>query len=100
MCNRMMRSNLGSTLLIGASLALSVGMPTMALAQPGSSFQTRGEREWEGKTAVPSPYGRSFHSPEAYGERYGLTGRYGGYAYGGRPWVRYHRFGRYHHYRY
>jgi hypothetical protein len=105
MSKRMVRGDPRRTLLIGAIVALSVGTATTAVAQPGSSFQTRGERESAGKTAVPSPYSRSLHPPEAYGEWYGSPGRfvvpgYGWYAYGGYPWVGYPRFGRYHRYRY
>jgi hypothetical protein len=64
MSKRTARGNLESTLLIGTILALSVGISTTALAQFGPSFQTRGERESEGKTAVPSPYSRSLHPLE------------------------------------
>ena len=68
MMPNMVRTDLGRTILIGAILALSIGTSTTAFAQPGASFQTRGEREADGMPAVPSTHTRTVHPPEAYRE--------------------------------
>jgi hypothetical protein len=86
-----MATPLRSTLVIGSTIAtLFVGMG-MAVAQidnpPGATFQTEGQRESNGKTAVPSPYSRSAHQPEVP-----IPGRRS-YAYGRRHIViRHHRY--------
>jgi opacity protein-like surface antigen len=78
------RANLGRIILIGATLALSIGASTAAFAQPGSSFQTRGERESDGNPALPSTYSITKHPPEAYQEWDGRTPPgYAWYPYGG-----------------
>jgi hypothetical protein len=79
-----MKANLGTTILIGAILALSIGTSTAAFAQPGASFQTRGERESDGNPAVPSTFSTTKHPPEAYKEWDGRTPPgYAWYPYGG-----------------
>jgi hypothetical protein len=89
----LVRANLARTMLIGATLALSIGTSTTAFAQPGSSFQTRGEREADGWPAVPSANSRTKHPPEAYREWDGYSAPgFAWYPYGGYDhWVRYDR---------
>ena len=88
------RTNLARTILIGATLALSMGTSTTALAQPGATFQTRTQREADGVAAVPPVYSRTKYPPEVYREWNGFTPPgYAWYPYGGYDhWVRYDRF--------
>jgi hypothetical protein len=81
-----MARNLRGTVLIGSILAALCAGIGIAAAQPGATFQTQGERQSEGKTAVPSPYSRTVHSPEVRGGRH---------AYG---YVRHHVIVRHHRY--
>ena len=60
----LVRTNLRRTILIGATLALSIGTSMMAFAQPGASFQTRSQREADGLPAVPSLYSRTKLRPK------------------------------------
>jgi hypothetical protein len=84
------RINLARTILIGAALALSIGTSTTAFAQPGASFQSRGEREADGMPAVPSLLSRTKHPPEVYREWNGFAPGYAWYPYDGYDhWVRY-----------
>ena len=86
------RTHLGSTILIGATVALSIGTSATAFAQPGSSFQSRGEREADGVPAVPSLLSRTKHPPEVYREWNGFAPGYAWYPYdGSNHWVRYDR---------
>src|ERR1700739_1329742 len=66
-------TNLGRTLLIGAIVALSIASSATAFAQPGSSFQTRGQRESDGDPAVPTAHSRVVNPPEAYREWNGAS---------------------------
>jgi hypothetical protein len=78
------RTSLGRTLLIGATVALSIGTSAAAFAQPGSSFQTRGQRESDGDPAVPTAHSRVVNPPEAYREWNGVSPPgYAWYPYGG-----------------
>ena len=88
------RTNLGSTILIAATLVLSIGTSTTALAQPGATFQTRTQREADGVAAVPPVYSRTKYPPEVYREWNGFTPPgYAWYPYGGYDHcVRYDRF--------
>jgi hypothetical protein len=49
----LVRTNLRRTILIGATLALSIGTSMTAFAQPGASFQTRSNREgrWRARSS-------------------------------------------------
>jgi hypothetical protein len=87
------RTNLARTILIGATLALSIGTSMTAFAQPGASFQTRSNREADGVAAVPPVHSRTKYPPEAYQEWDGFTPPgYGWYPYDGyHHWVRYDR---------
>src|SRR5215813_6340982 len=69
----LVRTNLRRNILIGATLALSIGTSMTAFAQPGASFQTRSQREADGLPAVPSLYSRTKHPPEAYREWDGFS---------------------------
>ena len=64
----LVRTNLRRTILIGATLALSIGTSMTAFAQPGASFQTRSNREADGVPGVPSVLSRTKLPPEAYRE--------------------------------
>jgi hypothetical protein len=67
MLNRTSTSTRRSTLLIGSTLAALLAGNGLAAAYddpPGTRYQTQGNRESEGKTAVPSPYSRSGHNRE------------------------------------
>jgi hypothetical protein len=86
------RTNIGRTILIGATLALSMGTSTAAFAQPGASFQTRSQREADGLRGVPSVLSRTKHEPEVYREWDGFAPGYAWYPYdGSNHWVRYDR---------
>src|SRR5215831_6980793 len=89
----LVRTNLRRTILIGATLALSIGTSMMAFAQPGASFQTRSNREADGVPGVPSVLSRTKLPPEAYREWDGFSPPgYGWYPYDGfNHWVRYDR---------
>ena len=86
----LVRTLLGGTVLIGATLTLSIVTSTMALAQPGSTFQTRSQREADGVPAIPSVLSRTVHPPETYREWNGFAPGYAWYPYDGHDhWVRY-----------
>ena len=87
MLSRMARDNLRSAVLIGSTVALLAGTG-VALAQPGSEFQNRGIRGYNGQRATPSVWSRTAH---------GVRG-YRAYGYAPRLIVRHHRFMWHHHY--
>ena len=89
----LVRTNLRRTILIGATLALSIGTSMTAFAQPGASFQTRSNREADGVPGVPSVLSRTKLPPEAYREWDGFSPPgYGWYPYDGfNHWIRYDR---------
>src|SRR5215475_2409638 len=90
MMPNIVRINLGGTVLIGATLMLSIVTATMAFAQPGSSFQTRSQREADGVRGVPSVLSRTVHEPEVYREWDGFAPGYAWYPYDGSDhWIRY-----------
>jgi hypothetical protein len=86
MLSRMVRDNLRSAVLAGSTVALLAGTG-IALAQPGSEFQTQGIREYNGQRATPSVWSRTAHRGRGYRA----------YGYAPRVIVRPHRF-MWHHY--
>jgi hypothetical protein len=87
MLSRVVRDGLRSAVLVGSTVALLAGTG-MALAQPGSEFQTQGIRENNGQRATPSVWSRTAHGMR----------RYRAYGYAPGVIVHHHRFMRHHHY--
>jgi hypothetical protein len=87
MLSQTVRNSLRSAVLAGSTVALLAGTG-LALAQPGSRFQTQGIREANGQRATPSVWSRTAHGVRHY--------RSYGYAPGAT--VRHHRSSWHHHY--
>ena len=60
MLSQTVRNSLRSAVLAGSTVALLAGTG-LALAQPGSRFQTQGIREANGQRATPSVWSRTAH---------------------------------------
>jgi hypothetical protein len=70
----MFGNRLRGTLLIGSTLALLAGSGVVSAQirdqvvddPPGTQFQTQGNRQAEGRSAMPSVWSRSAHGYRAY----------------------------------
>jgi hypothetical protein len=75
MLSRTVRNSLRSAVFVGSTVALLAGTG-LALAQPGSEFQTQGIRRAAGLRSTPSVWSRTAHGVRPYGYARGATVRH------------------------